>query len=191
MTPAGRLRTGEGSPPPAKPRRRRATVAFRRTMLIRDGNPYVQVSPEEAARLRPGRRTLPVLVTVDGKPDPPWRINLVPAGDGSFYLYLHGVVRKASGTGVGDTVRIALWFDEEYRNGPLYELAPWFKAALAKDKLAKANWDKLTPSRQKEIVRYLAWLKTDAARQRNLERALRVLRGQPERFMARSWSGGR
>ena len=184
-----RVRTGEGTPTPGG-KASGVALRFTATMLIRDGNPYVPVSARQAARLRPGRRAMPVRVTVNGKPDPPWRINLMPAGDGSFYLYLHGVVRKASGTGVGDRVRIVLEFDDEYRNGPQHPMPRWFSSALAKDPQAKANWARLTPSRQKEILRYFAWLKTPEARKRNLERAMAVLRGKPDRFMARSWTDG-
>lgn len=53
--------------------------------------------------------------------------------------------------------------------------------------VAKRAWTMLTPSRKKEIVRYLAALKSDEARERNVSRALRVLSGAKERFMARSW----
>jgi hypothetical protein len=167
-----------------------AALRFSATILQRGVNPYVPVSAAQAARLQPGlRRPMPVLVTVNGKPDPPWRINMMPAGDGGFLLYLHGAVRKASGTAVGDRVRLTMAFDAAYRGGPA-ELPSWFEAALAKDRTARANWGKLTPSRQKEVVRYLAALKSEAARQRNLERALAVLRGKANRFMARSWKDG-
>ena len=40
----------------------------------------------------------------------------MPAGDGTFYLYLHEQVRTASGTGVGDRVEVELRFDDAYRN---------------------------------------------------------------------------
>lgn len=160
-------------------------------MEIRDGNPYVPITAAQAARLKPGwRRPLPVLVRINGKPDEAWRINLMPAGDGSFYLYLHGIVRKASGTGVGDKVRVELEFDAAYKGGPMHPMPPWFRKALAADPKAKAAWGKLTPSRQKEILRYFSWLKSPEAKRRNLERAMRVLRGEPERFMARSWKEG-
>jgi hypothetical protein len=46
----------------------------------------------------------------------------------------------------------------------------------------------LTPSLQKEVLRYLANLKSDAARTRNVDRVLRVLSGAKERFMARDWN---
>lgn len=166
-------------------------VAFAAVMDIRDGNPFVPVAAAQAAKLRPGRRPLPVLVTVNGKPDPPWRINLMPAGDGSFYLYLHGDVRKASGTRVGDRVRIVLDFDAAYRNGPLHPMPAWFAKPLRADKAAHLAWKALIPSRKKEILRYLSWLKTEEARQRNVEKALHVLSGRKGRFMARAWKGGR
>jgi hypothetical protein len=44
------------------------------------------------------------------------RINMMPVGDGRFYLYPHGDVRKASGTAVGDRVRVEIAFDASYRN---------------------------------------------------------------------------
>ncbi len=56
---------------------------------------------------------------------------------------------------------------------------------------AKQAWDALTPSRQKEILRYFSWLKSDEARTRNVEKALSVLSGQEDRFMARTWKRGK
>lgn len=185
------VRTGEGSPASARRLPAARRLALTREVLIRDGNPYVPVTAAEAARLRGRwRRAMPVLVTVNGKPDPPWRINLMPAGDGSFYLYLHGTVRKASNTKVGDTVRVEVAFDKHYRNGPQHAMPAWFRSALAKDKLARANWDRLPPSRQKEVLRYFSWLKSDEAKARNVEKALHVLSGKPGRFMARAWKDG-
>ena len=167
-----------------------ATLSFTATIRIRGINPYVDVSAARAAKLRPGRRTMPVLVRVNGKPGKPWRINLVPTGTGAFYLYLAEPVRKASGTGVGDRVRVELDLDEAYRPGP-QRLPPWFAAALKADPAAQANWKRLTPSRRKEVVRYLRSLRSEEARRRNVERALRVLGGRQERFMARAWAGGK
>jgi len=154
-------------------------------------NPYVLVSAERAAALRPGwRKSMPVLVQVNGSPTPPWCINMVPVGDGSFYLYLHGDVRKASGTGVGDMVTVDVEFDTEYRGGPM-ELPDWFREPLEANLKAKAAWDALIPSRQKEVVRYLVALKTDEARARNLDKVMRMLGGESGRFMARDWKDGK
>jgi bacteriocin resistance YdeI/OmpD-like protein/uncharacterized protein DUF1905 len=111
-------------------------------------------------------------VRINGKPAESWRINMMPVGDGSFYLYLHGDVRRASGTKVGDRVRVEVAFDAEYRKGPPHPIPAWFKAALQRNPQALKNWEALIPGRKKEILRYFARLKWPEARARNLERAL-------------------
>ena len=96
-----------------------AGLRFRAPIEIRGINPYVLIGAEQARHLRPDwRKPMPVRIQIDGKPDEPWRINMMPAGDGSFFLYLHGEVRKASGSGVGDVVDVTVTFDEDYRGGP-------------------------------------------------------------------------
>lgn len=112
---------------------------------------------------------------------------MMPVGDGSFYLYLHESVRRASQTKVGVAVRVELEFDAKYRGGPTGAMPSWFRIPLSRNAPAKRAWGELTPSRKKEILRYLAALKSDEARERNVVRALRVLSGAKERFMARSW----
>ena len=113
---------------------------------------------------------------------------MMPVGDGSFYLYLHEQVRTASGTAVGDMVKIELRFDPDYRSGPTHPMPDWLAGGLDRDAGAKQGWDALTPSRQKEILRYFAQLKSPEAKARNLERALQVLGGGKARFMARDWN---
>lgn len=134
---------------------------------------------------------MPVLIRINGKPDEPWRINMMPIGDGSFYLYLHGDVRKASRTDLGDTVEVEITFDAEYRNGPQHPMPEWFSDRLSTDRKAAANWEALIPSRKKEILRYFARLKSQEAIERNLQKAMHVLSGKAGRFMARSWENGK
>jgi hypothetical protein len=164
-------------------------LRFRGTIQITGVNPYLHVSAARARALKaPWRRPMPVLVRINGAPRPqPWRTNMMPLGDGSFRLYLQSAVRRASGTGVGDTVRADVRFDTEYRGGPQHPMPLWFRRPLRANRKAWAGWQVLTPSRKKEILRYLAQLKSGAARQRNVARALRALAGQPVRYMARSW----
>jgi Bacteriocin-protection, YdeI or OmpD-Associated/Domain of unknown function (DUF1905) len=165
-----------------------AKLTFQSRIRIAGVNPYVQVSAARAAALRAGwRRPLPVLVRLNRRPRMSWRINLMPIGDGSFYLYLHGDLRRASNTKVGDRVEVELAFDAAYRGGPMQRMPEWFRKPLAANKKATAGWNTLTPSRKKEIVRYLARLKSPDARARNVGRALAALSGTPSRFMARSW----
>lgn len=166
----------------------RSLLRFRATMKIYNGNPYILMSAARVAKIKSSwRKPLPVLVRINDKPDNAWRINMMPIGNGDFYLYLHGDVRKASGTKVGDTVRVEVAFDEAYKNGPMHPMPRWFSIPLSKNPRAKKAWDALTPSRKKEILRYFSWLKSDEARARNVARALHVLSGKKGRFMARSW----
>jgi hypothetical protein len=158
-------------------------------MEIRGLNPYVLVSAQKAALLKPNwRRPMPVRVQINGEPDPPWRINMMPVGDGSFYLYLHGDVRELSGTKAGDVVNVEISFDHEYRGGPADPMPSWFEDALRLNRAAQLGWERLPPSRQKEIVRYLVRLKSLEAQQRNTKQALHVLAGGKARFMARDWN---
>jgi hypothetical protein len=131
---------------------------------------------------------MPVLVRINGAPRAqPWRTNMMPLGNGTFRLYLQITVRRASATAVGDTVRADVRFDAEYRGGPQHPMPVWFRRPLRANRKAWAAWQALIPSRKKEILRYLAQLKSRAARERNVARALRALAGQPVRYMARSW----
>ena len=162
-----------------------STLRFRGRIAIRGINPYVLVSAKRAAGLRPGwRKPMPVRIKVNDKPDVPWRINMMPVGDGSFFLYLHAKVRGAAGADVGDVVDVAVEFDDAYRGGPA-RLPAWFTNRLKHDRRAQQGWKRLPPSRKKEIVRYFRNLKSAEARQRHAQRALDALAGAG-RFMGRS-----
>jgi hypothetical protein len=169
-----------------------AAFGFKATIQIRDGNPYILVSNDQATTLHPDwHKPMPVIIQVNKQPTEPWHINMMPAGNGDFYLYLHGDVRKASGTKVGDEVAVEIQFDEAYRNGPQHPTPEWFRIALVNNSEAKTNWQLLPPSRQKEVLRYFSRLKSQEAINRNLEKALYVLNGNDSRFMARDWKDGK
>lgn len=166
-------------------------IVFDAVIQIRGINPFVEVSSSTAGVLKPGwRKPLPVLVRVNDKPADLWRVNMMPMGNGNFYLYLHDTVRKASGTTVGDCVKVEIHFDASYRNGPQDRIPKWFKRALDGNPEAEKNWNALIPSRKKEIIRYFSQLVTPEAQTRNLAKALHVLSGEEARFMARDWKNG-
>ena len=164
---------------------------FTSVIKIRGVNPFISVSARRAKAIKSNwRKPLPVLIRINGKPANGSRINMMPAGDGSFYLYLNGDVRKASGTAVGDRVRVEIEFDAAYKNGPQHPMPGWFKQALAENPQALKNWAALPPSRKKEVLRYFAQLKSPEARTRNCSRALLALSGETCRFMGREWKNG-
>lgn len=166
-----------------------AAVRFTATIDIRGINPFVPVTAARAEKIQPGwRKAMPVKVRINGQPQEPWRINMMPAGEGAFYLYLHELVRTASGTGVGDKVKVEVEFDEAYRGGPAPRMPMPLAKALKASPAAMKHYKALSPSRQKELVRHFERLKTEAAVERNLAMALHVLEGNPGRFMARDWN---
>jgi hypothetical protein len=174
-----------------------SSTAFTAVVKIRGVNPFVSVSAALVERLKPDwRKPLPVLVRIDGRPkdaglhESAWRTNLMPAGNGSFYLYLNGAMRDGTGIAVGSRVRVELEFDASYRNGPQHPMPSWFSKALGENGTAKKNWVALTPSRKKEVLRYFAQLKSAEARERNVSRALYELSGETGRFMGRTWTNG-
>jgi bacteriocin resistance YdeI/OmpD-like protein/uncharacterized protein DUF1905 len=177
--------TDVDAPPAGKPLQLAAPIE------LTGVNPYVRVSPGEAELLAPGwRRPMPVVLRIDRAPGL-WRTNLMPVGAGAFNLYLHGEMRKASQRAVGDTVTLEVWFDDAYVNGPQHPLPAWFQAALERHSTAHANWQQLPPSRQKELLRYFARLKSAGAIERNLTAAMHVLAGNSGRYMGRDWADGR
>lgn len=166
-------------------------IEFKSTIELRGYNPYIAVSAEQAAAIAPGwRRPIPVLVQLNGGPTSPWRINMMPVGDGSFYLYLDHRIRKPTRTAVGDEVTVTLSFDADYRPEPTQDIPDDLVVALIDNFAAAANWDKLPPSRKKEVLRYLERLQSPSARRSNLVRLLNVLEGNEARYLARQWING-
>lgn len=165
---------------------------FTARIKIRGINPYVHVEEKIAKAIaHDWKKPMPVLLSINDRQTEPWHVNLMPVGDGSFYLYLHGDIRKASGTQAGDMVSIELQFDADYTNGPMHPMPEWFRDPLSRNAKAQKAWDELPPSRQKEILRYFSRLKSDEAKMRNIDKALRALSGHAERFMARTWKNGK
>lgn len=164
-----------------------AGVQFTQRIKLRGINPYLLLSAKLAQQLRPGwRKPMPVRVAINGQPRPPASINLMPVGDGSFYLYLNGPVREASGTAVGDRVTAELTFDARYRGGPTHAIPRSLEQGLrARPKLARA-WEELTPSRRKEILRYLGSLRTAEARERNVVKLLAALAHPGQEYLGRA-----
>ena len=152
-------------------------------------NPYVLIDAHNAALLCPNwRRPLPVGVRINEKPKAPHHINLMPVGDGSFYLYLNSEIRGISGTKVGDIVLVEVEFNATYKAGPVHPMPRWFSAALDENQRAKRTWVDLPPSRKKEVLRHFAKLKTPKARERNLLRAVSAFSDKETRFLGRCWT---
>ncbi len=135
--------------------------------LYRIGINYAVDVPVSVSEAFGKRGNVPVSGTVNGVP---LRATLVPIGGGRHRLFLNAVTRKALGVGEGDTVEFSLSLDMESRARPV---PPLFQEALNSDPEAKAAWEKLTPSRRKEILAYLNNLKSPESLKHNVEKVIK------------------
>lgn len=96
---------------------------------------------------------------------------------GKWRLYLNGPMRKMAGKDVGDTIDIQIDFDPKPRTIPVH---PKLKKAFKENPTAKRAFEKLSPSRQKEILRYINFLKSEESVDKNVQRAIAHLtNGKP------------
>lgn len=94
---------------------------------------------------------------------------------GDWRLYINMIMLKDSPKRIGEKLEISIDYDPKPRTIPIH---PKWKKALKENPKAKIAFDALSASRQKEIVRYFAQLKTAESVQRNIERALKHLLGE-------------
>jgi hypothetical protein len=94
---------------------------------------------------------------------------------GDWRLYINTTMLKDSPKRIGETVEITIGFDASDRT---IKAHPKLVAALSTTPGAQEAFDDLAPSRQKEIVRYLSHLKTDASVEKNVSRAIDFLLGK-------------
>jgi hypothetical protein len=138
-------------------------------------NPYVGV-PENALdslfkQSGKTRGPIPVCGTLNGKK---FKQTLVKY-QGAWRLYINGSMREAAAIDVGDQAHVKLEFDPLPR---IEEMHPKLVHAFARNKAAKTAFEKLVPSRRKEILRYLNAMKTESSLERNVEKIVQYLLGE-------------
>ena len=138
-------------------------------------NPYVEVPVDVLDELfkKAGRTKgpIPVKGNLNGKSF----LQTVVKYSSKWRLYLNGKMRTDAGIDVGDVANVKLEYDSKPRTIPMI---PRLSAVLKKNKKVKTNFEKLSPYRQKEIVRYLASLKTEESLKRNVAKVISHLSGK-------------
>jgi hypothetical protein len=140
-------------------------------------NPYVYL-PQPVLdaifkQAQKNRGPIPVRGTINGKR---FQQTLMKYQN-AWRLYLNTPMRRAAGIDVGDMARVKIEFDPEPRIEPMN---PSLARALARNKAAKAAYQSLAPSRQKEILRYLNHLKAAVSLSRNVKNAIQHLLGKKD-----------
>lgn len=143
--------------------------------IISKINPVVDVPDDVLEYLfkKAGKRT--GAIPVKGKLNGAKFIHNIVKYSGAWRLYLNGPMREAAGIDTGDIAHVEIDFDPAPRIVPI---PPQFEKALAKNKPAKAEFEKLSPSRQKEILRYLGSMKSEESLLRNVEKVVKQLLGE-------------
>jgi len=145
------------------------------------GNPFVFIPShilhaifQQASK---EKGTIPVRGTINGEP---YQQTLVKYS-GDWRLYINMKMLKNSPRRIGELIVVEIEFDPSDRT---IEPHPKFTEALINNREAKIIFDDLSPSRQKEIVRYISNLKTKKSIEKNVTRAINFLLGK-ERFVGR------
>lgn len=145
-------------------------------------NPYVLLPAKalEALFKSAGRDKgpIPVKIRIDGHPFTQTLVRY----RGHWRLYINGPMLKAAAKDTGDTIKVHIEYDAE----PPKTLMPvQLEEALARDRNAREAFEALAPSRQKEIMRYISFLKSEDSIRRNVEKAIAHLLGKG-RFVGRN-----
>jgi hypothetical protein len=142
---------------------------FSATIFKAGINPCVDVPLEVSAAL--GKNGyIPVCGTLNGHA---FQAGLVSLGHGRHRLFINGQMRKLAGVDAGDTVALELEYDPEPRR---VAAPPALQDALAADPAVAAAWERLTPSKRKEVLSYLNWLKRPESLHRNVDKVVALLR---------------
>ena len=154
---------------------------FKAALKIIGVNPFVfvpdKILKEIFKQSGKNKGYIPIHGLINGKP---YKQTLVKY-QGDWRLYVNTTMLNKSPKRIGEIIEITIEFDPADR-----KIAPHPKLvnAFKENEEAKKVFDNLSPSRQKEIVRYISFLKTEESIDRNVKRAINFLKGK-ERFVGR------
>lgn len=156
-------------------------LKFKATIHIIGINPFVFVPPKILKEIfkQAGRDKgpIPIKGAINGNA---YKQTLVRYRN-EWRLYINTVMLKDSPKRIGEKIEVAIAVDTDSRE---IEMPAAFAKALKANKDAAAAFEKQTASRKKEIVRYLANLKTKEALEKNIVKAIGFLTGK-EKFVGR------
>lgn len=156
-------------------------IAFPAVIDLIGINPFVYL-PEavlQAVFQQAGKSTSPIPVqgTVNGQA---YRQTLVKYA-GAWRLYINLEMLDRSTERIGEQLEVTIAFDPEERSITPH---PKLMLALQENKAAQKVFETLPPSLQKEIIRYISFLKTDKSIDNNVKKAIDFLLGKG-RFIGR------
>lgn len=134
-------------------------------------NPCVKVPYKITAQMVAIKGYIPVKGIIQNYP---FTQTLVPVKGEGFRLYVNGLMMKGADVKVGQTAVFEIEQSKSRKKG-----VPMSKAL--KEKLQENNlqhaFKKLAPSRQKEILKYLSYIKTEETLMKNIDKVIKGLKG--------------
>jgi hypothetical protein len=125
--------------------------------------------PFDAVKVFGTRARVPVRGTINGFP---FRTSIFPRGDGRHYMVVNREVRAGARVKGGDTVSVQIERDDEPR---VVKPPADLERALKANREARASWEKLSYTHQKEYANAVAEAKRPETRARRIEKAINEL----------------
>jgi hypothetical protein len=116
-----------------------------------------------------GRKRVPINATIDGEP---YRGTLVRMGSECHMLLILKSIREKIGKSIGDEVDVTIAEDTAPR---IVELAGDVRAALDKSRKARAFYDGLSYTHQREYAQWVDSAKRPDTRTRRIEQMVQML----------------
>lgn len=139
-------------------------------------NPCVKVPRAVTSELKAVRGYIPVKGTIESHA---FRQTLVSVKDAQYRLYVNGPMLKGAGVKVGDTVGFTI--EQGVPKPPKSTDMPAAFLKALKENSQLRIFENLIPSRKKEILMYMNYLKTEEARMRNINKVVEQLKNIPQK----------
>ena len=155
----------------AKPTAAKPTVKrFRALVERREGGEVCSINiPFDVEKTFGGRNRVPVRGTINGAP---FRTSVFRMGGDCHFMVVNRRLREAAGVTGGETVPVVMERDDAPRT---VTPPPDFARALKASEEARATWDKLSFTHQREHVEHIEGAKKPETRQRRLENSIALL----------------
>jgi hypothetical protein len=145
-------------------------------------NPYVSVPHKILVAIfedaKKDKGPIQIAGTINGKP----YIQTLMKYAGEWRLYINTTMLEHSPKRIGENIMVSVEFDPNER---IIKMHPSLFDALKKNQTAKSVFDKMPPSRQKEMMRYISNLKTEEKIISNVSKAINFLLGK-QKFVGRT-----
>lgn len=133
-------------------------------------NAVVDVPDTVSGEMEPEKGYIRIKGTINGFD---FATTLVPVKDSLYRLFVNIPMLKGGNTDLGDEAQFSIEQNFTAKEND-YPMVPALAKQL-KDKKLTAAFEALTPSRRKDILKYLNYLKTEETLQKNIDKVIKQL----------------